>query len=50
MAITEARTEAKDNPQIRPDPDNPNAWDKIAGVTPDYPLFRLRLTGNIRAS
>ena len=32
--------EAKDNPQIRPDPE----------VTPDYPLFRLRLTDNIRAS
>ena len=42
--------EAQDNAQIRPDPNNPNAWDKIAWATPDYPLFRLRLTDNIRAS
>ncbi len=42
--------QAQSNKQLRPDPNNPNAWDKIAEVTPDYPLFRLRLTDNIRAS
>ena len=37
--------EAKDNKQIRPsDPNDPNAWEKAAWVTPDYPLFRLRLS------
>ena len=42
--------QAQDNERIRPNPDNPKAWDKIAWATPDYPLFRLRLTDNIRAS
>ncbi len=42
--------QAQSNKHIRPDPDDPNAWERAAWVTPDYPLFRLRLTDNIRAS
>ena len=42
--------QAQNNKQIPPNPNDPNAWDKIAWVTPDYPLFRLQLTDNIRAS
>lgn len=42
--------QAQSNKQLRPNPDDPNAWERAVWVTPDYPLFRLRLTDNIRAS
>jgi hypothetical protein len=36
--------EAGDNAQVRPNPNDPSAWEKAAWVTPGYPLFRLRVS------